>query len=77
LSSLKTWVISQLRKVTGLADAAEEHVDMTRARRKRDASDLEKLTRFFTTNSPFCYVNTFRLVSLSTSIAATEADEVI
>jgi len=43
---------------------------------KRDASDLEKLTRFFTTNSPFRHVDVFRLVSLSTSIAAAEADKV-
>ena len=37
-------VILQLRKVTGLTNAATEHVDATRARMKCDASDLEKLT---------------------------------
>jgi len=66
--------------VTGLTDAAKEHLDVTRAQLKRDASHLEKLTRFFTTNSPFHYVNdvnAFRLVSFSTSIAATEADKVM
>jgi len=62
--------------VTGLTDAAKEHLDVTRAQLKRDASHLEKLTRFFTTNSPFHYVNAFRLVSFFTSIAATEADRV-
>jgi hypothetical protein len=69
-------VISQLRKVTGLTGSAKEHVDVTRARMKRDASDLEKLTRFFTSNSPFRYVDACRLVSLSTGFAATEADKV-
>jgi len=48
-----TAVISQLRKVTGLTDAAKEHVDVTRAPMKHDVSDPEKLTRFFSTNSPF------------------------
>jgi len=51
-------------------------MDVTRAPMKRDTSDLEKLTRFFTTNSPFRHDDVFRLVSLSTSIAPVEADKV-
>ena len=71
-----TSVIVQLRKVTGFQVSAAEHVDVSQSRMRRDASDLEKLTKFFTSNSPFRYADSFRLVSLASGIAATADDNV-
>jgi len=52
-----TAVIVQLCKVTGFQVSAAEHVDVSQSRMRCDASDLENLTKFFTSSSPFCYAD--------------------
>ena len=71
-----TAVIVQLCKATGFQVSASEDVDVSQSHMRRDASDLEKLTKFFTSNSPFWYADSVRLVSLASGIAATADDNV-
>ena len=52
-----TAVIAQLSKLTGVVSCSKQHVEVTRARMKRDFTSVDKLIEFFSTNKqslPLC-----------------------
>jgi hypothetical protein len=69
-------IISTLAELSGTKRTADEHIEMTTPRIKRDADAMVKLTAFFQSYSPFQYQDTERLVGLSSGVCAGAHDNV-
>jgi hypothetical protein len=69
-------ISSTLAELSGTKRTADEHIEMTTPRIKRDADAMVKLTAFFQSYSPFQYQDTERLVGLSSGVCAGAHDNV-